>query len=419
MAAYGLYTHIASNKFRSLLLLGGLFLLVYVIVFAAGLLIEVASNGNGSVAYYMTAALADVIRTLPYSTAAAGAWIVIAYFFHQTIIDAVTGGESVTRQEQPRLYNLLENLCISRGIPMPRLKIMPSDALNAFATGLNQRQYAVTVTTGLLAALNDQELEAVLGHELTHIRNGDVQLMVVAVIIAGVVGFFGELFFRIFTNVGWRGGGSSWSWPSSRSSSSSSSSSSSDSKSSGGGAIIVVIIAIVLIMLAWLLSQVVKLALSRSREMLADAGSVELTKNPDAMISALRKIEGRGELNGATSAVMELCVDNPRDGFTDLFATHPSVESRVQALVKYAGGHYLGPLSLPEPPGGETGNGTAAPDQSENRPLPPPVPSSGGPWGQAEGQVEGQTDGSTRGTASGTPKGGPWGKPAAGPWSGR
>ena len=115
----------------------------------------------------------------------------------------------------------------------------------------------------------------------------------------------------------------------------------------GGGAIIVVIIAVALILLAWLLSQVVKLALSRSREFLADAGSVELTKNPDAMISALRKIENRGELPGATSAVMELCFDNPREGFADLFATHPSVNSRVKALVQFAGGHDPGPLALP------------------------------------------------------------------------
>ena len=180
-----------------------------------------------------------------------------------------------------------------------------------------------------------------LGHELTHIRNGDVQLMVIAVIIAGVVGFFGELFFRMFTNLSWNSSSSS-------SSSTSSSSSSSDSNSKGGGgAVIVVIIAVVLILLAWLLSQVVKLALSRSRELLADAGSVELTKNPDAMISALRKIENRGELPGATSAVMELCVDNPREGFADLFATHPSVDSRVQALVKFAGGHDPGRLALP------------------------------------------------------------------------
>src|SRR6202162_4787051 len=348
MAAYGLYTHIASNKFRSMLLLAGLFVLVYVVVYAGALIIEVLNYGGAPADYYLRVALTDVIRTLPYSTGAAGLWIVIAYFFHQSIIDAVTGGEDVTRQQHQRLYNLLENLCISRGIPMPKLKIIESDALNAFATGLNQRQYAITVTTGLLNALNDQEIEAVLGHELTHIRNGDVQMMVIAVIIAGVVGFFAELFFRTFTNFGYYGGygrGRSWS-----SSSSSSSSSDSDRKSYGGGAIVVIIIAVALIALAWLLSQLVRLALSRSRELLADAGSVELTKNPDAMISALRKIENRGELPGATSAVMELCVDNPREGFSDLFATHPPVDARVQALVKYAGGRDPGPLALPSPP---------------------------------------------------------------------
>src|SRR3979411_239717 len=342
MAAYGLYTHIASNKFRSMVLLAGLFVLIYVLVYAGERLAEVVTNSDASCQYYLMAALRDLLKAFPYATGAAALWIVIAYFFHQNMIDAVTGGEDVTRQQQPRLYNLLENLCISRGIPMPKLKVMDSPALNAFATGLNRRQYAVTVTTGLLKELNDHEIEAVLGHELTHIRNGDVQLMVVAVIIAGVVGFFGELFFRMFTNLSWSGG-----WGSSSSSSRSSSSSDSDSKGSGGGAVIVVIIAIALILLAWLLSQVVKLALSRSRELLADAGSVELTKNPDAMISALRKIENRGELPGATSAVMELCVDNPREGFADLFATHPSVDSRVQALVKFAGGHDSGRLALP------------------------------------------------------------------------
>src|SRR5437870_10127608 len=117
---------------------------------------------------------------------------------------------------------------------MPKLKVMDSPALNAFAAGLNRSQYSVTVTTGLLDALNDQEIEAVLGHELTHIRNGDVQLMVIAVIIAGVVGFFGELFFRMFTNLSWNTGGSGSSWSSS-SSSSSSSSASSDSDSTGSG----------------------------------------------------------------------------------------------------------------------------------------------------------------------------------------
>ena len=397
MAAYGLYTHIASNKTKSMLLLGGLFLLVYVIVYAGALVIEVVNVGDAPFDYYLRAALADVIRTLPFSTGAAIAWIVIAYFFHQSIIDAVTGGRDVTRQEQPRLYNCLENLCISRGIPMPKLKVMDSDALNAFATGLNRRQYAVTVTSGLLNTLNDQEMEAVLGHELTHIRNGDVQMMVIAVIIAGVVGFFAELLFRGFGNFGgygWGWGGGSYSSGSSSSSSSSSESSSSDRKSGGGAAVLVIVLAVVLIVVAWALSQLVKLALSRSREFLADAGSVELTKNPDAMISALRKIEGRGELPDATSAVMELCVDNPREGFADIFATHPSVEARVNVLVKYAGGHYEGPLALPEPPDGQ-------PDQPEGGQLPPPMPQ--GPW--SDNQPE----------RAPPPLPGPWGN-QTGPW---
>jgi heat shock protein HtpX len=412
MAAYGLYTHIASNKFRSMLLLAGLFALVYVLVYAGALVAEVVINGNETVAYYLNRAFTDLLKAAPFATIAAVAWIIIAYFFHQSMIDAVTGGHDVTRQEQPRLYNLLENLCISRGITMPKLKIMESPALNAFATGLNPRQYAVTVTTGLLKALSDQEIEAVLGHELTHIKNGDVQLMVVAVIIAGVVGFFGELFFRLFTNLSWSSGGS---WSSGSSSSSRSSSSSSDSKNSGGGAIVVIIIAVVLIVVAWLVSQVVKLALSRSREYLADAGSVELTKNPDAMISALRKIENRGELPGATSAVMELCLDNPREGFADLFATHPSVQSRVDALVKFAGGHDPGPLP---PPNDETEQPeTDEPEaQADQHNAPPPVPH--GPWNDA-GSPPGPPPvpaPSPAGTAAGNPLGpignpiGPWGR---------
>jgi heat shock protein HtpX len=231
--------------------------------------------------------------------------------------------------------------------------------------------------------LNDQEIEAVLGHELTHFRNGDVQLMVIAVVIAGVVGFFAELFFRSFFYSNWNFGGGR--------SSSSSSSSNSDSKG-GGAAVIVAILAVALIALAWALSLVVRLALSRSRELLADAGSVELTKNPDAMISALRKIETRGELPGATSAVMEMCLDNPREGFADLFATHPSVDSRVAALVKFAGGHDPGPLALAS----DVDDGTDV----DSGQLPPPS----GPWSDAD-------------APAGTPQG-PWAKPA-GPWGRR
>jgi len=373
MAAYGLYTHIASNKTRSMLLLAGLFVLIYVVVFAAALVLEVWSNSRGTLPYYLNAAFRDLLRAMPLATLGAVGWIIISYFGHQKMIDMITGSASVTRQEQPRLYNLLENLCISRGITMPKLKIMEDDALNAFATGLNPKQYSVTVTTGLLRNLDDDEIEAVLGHELTHIRNGDVQLMVIAGIIAGVVGLFAELLFRSFSNGNYR-------FSSNRSSSQSSSS---DGK--GGGALPAIIIAVVLLVVAWILSQVIRLALSRSREFMADAGAVELTKNPDAMISALRKIENRGELPGATSAVMEMCVDNPRSGFADIFATHPSVDARVAALIKYAGGHDPGPLALPgeatEEPEALPEGGPAKPGPLSDGAQPTGAPTAG-PWGK-------------------------------------
>ena len=170
--------------------------------------------------------------------------------------------------------------------------------------------------------------------------------------------------------------------------------------------VIVVIIAIALIVVAWLLSQVVKLALSRSREFLADAGSVELTKDPDAMISALRKIENRGELPGATSAVMELCVDNPREGFADLFATHPSVDSRVKALVQFAGGHDPGPLALPSDTSDAPDDQADPADQPPTDQAPPPLPR--GPWSDA-GQSAGGTPGNPPPPLPG-PLSGPWGR---------
>jgi len=332
MASYGLYTHIQSNKRRSIALLIGLFFLVYVMVFAGALLAE-ALQGDAPLAWLLRAAGRDLVYALPWATGGTIIWILIAYKFHQTMIDAVTGGHEVTRMEEPRLWNLLENMCISRGIPMPKLKVMEDDALNAFATGLNEKQYSITVTSGLVRSLNDAEVEAVLGHELTHIRNGDVRLLVIAVIIAGVIGFCAELVFRMMFYSRW----GSWR-----------SRGSSDRKGSGGAGL-AILIAVALIALAWFLSIVIRFSLSRKREFLADAGAVELTKNPDAMITALRKIEDRGELEGATSAVMEMCIDNPRSGFVDLFATHPSIDARVEALVKFAGGRDPGPLALPEP----------------------------------------------------------------------
>jgi heat shock protein HtpX len=335
--AYGLYTHIRSNRRRSIALLIGLFFLVYVMVFAGALLAE-ALGGEASLEWLLRAAWHDLLIALPWATLGTALWVLIAYRVHQWLIDTVTGGRMVTREEEPRLWNLLENLSISRGIPMPKLKLMESDALNAFATGLNQRQYSITVTSGLARALNDAELEAVLGHELTHIRNGDVRMLVIAVVIAGVIGFLAELLFRMMFHAG--GSARPGTWSSRRVG---------DGDRGRGGAFVAIVIALALIALAWLLSIVIRFALSRSREYLADAGAVELTKNPDAMIMALRKIEGRGELADVPSAIMEMCVDNPRSGFVDLFATHPPIEKRINSLVEFAGGHDPGPIALPLP----------------------------------------------------------------------
>jgi heat shock protein HtpX len=385
-AAYGLYTHIQSNKRRSIALLLGLFFLIYLMVFAGALLAEGLTQ-DASLDWLIRKAWFDLLWASPIATLAAAAWIVIAYFFNQSLIDAVTGGREVTRKEEPRLYNILENLCISRGITMPKLKVTEDEALNAFASGLNEKQYSITVTQGLLDRLNDKEVEAVLGHELTHIRNGDVRMLVIAVIIAGVVGFFAELLFRVMFQGGLRWGGGR--------------SNSSDSDRGKGGAGIAIVIAIALVAVAWLLSVVIRFALSRKREYLADAGSVELTKDPDAMISALRKIEGRGELQGATSAVMEMCIDNPREGFADLFATHPSIESRIAALTQFAGGHDPGPLDLPE-------------DQAPGQDQAPQQPAAPGPWSADE-------PGSKPFLPAAPPVtiGGPAPGPSAGPWGTR
>jgi heat shock protein HtpX len=383
MAAYGLYTHIRSNRVRSVFLIGGLFLLVYLLTFAGALIFRAFTMDNAPLEWIIYFAWTDLRYAVPFASAGTLIWLLISYRFHQAMIDRQTGAHSVTRLEEPKLYNLLENLCISRGIPMPKLKITEDTALNAYATGLNEKQYTIAVTRGLVDRLDDAEIEAVLAHELTHIRNGDVRLLVVAVVMAGIISFIGELTFRgIF-----RSGSSGTRWTSS---------SSSSNRKGGGGAVIAILIALAIIALAWILSIVIRFSLSRSREYLADAGAVELTKNPDAMIMALRKIENRGELRTATSAVMEMCFDNPHSGFADLFSTHPAIDKRVEALVRTAGGRDPGPIALPEPDSFESG---AIEQASEGEPQ----GATPGPWEQPQPSPASQV-----GIASNADKPNPW-----------
>lgn len=369
LPAFGLYTHIRANQQRSIFLVGGLFFLVYLLTYAGALAIAAFMHGHWRLESLLLKALYDLFEAFPFVTAGVAAWVAFAYKFNQRLIGLAVGGREITREESPKLYDMLENLCISRGMTMPRFNIMETDTPNAFASGVNDKQYTITLTRGLINMLDDAELEAVIAHELTHIRNGDVRLMIFAMIIAGVIAFFAEIMFRYFMNS--RG---------------TSSSRRSDGKGGGGAALL---IAAAIVGVAWFLSIVIRFTLSRKREYLADAGAVELTKNPDAMISALRKIEGRSELEHAPSAVMEMCIDNPRSGFADLFSTHPSIDSRVDALVRFAGGRDLDPAALEalrKPPADQIDQaGEPAPGQNEAAPdaLPPPRPSRKlrMPWG--------------------------------------
>jgi heat shock protein HtpX len=323
LPVFGLYTHIQANRRRSNALIAGLFVLFYLMTFALGLLMQALSDdGSGSFDALMHAGLRDMLWLAPIVTLLVAFWVWCGFRFNEFILNLTTGSSAVSRTDDPRLYNLLQNLCISRGITVPKLRILETGAPNAYASGIRPEQCTVTVTRGLLEMLNDRELEAVLAHELTHIRNGDVRTMVIAVLVVGVMSFLGEMVYR------WLGSSPSlWRLNSGRS-----------DKSGGGGRLVALLIAVAVIVIAWLLSQVIRFSLSRRREYLADAGAVELTHNADAMISALTKIKGKGELEGVPSAVMELCLDNPRSGFADLFATHPTIEERIDALVRYAGG---------------------------------------------------------------------------------
>lgn len=350
LQAYGLYTHIQANRVRSVILLGGFVVLLHAVLFSV-LLIWSAFLG-GTFDEILEGATAQFSHAWPIAMIAAAIWFAIAYFAHQTLIRMATGAGGVTRAEAPKLYNALENLGISRGLPMPALQIIETPALNAYASGLREGQYVVAVTRGLVETLSDEELEAVLAHELTHIRNRDTQLIVIAIIFAGIFAFFGDMIIRGWDfPYGWsptprrqRGpwetgpDQSSDGWTIGNGHGDGSRGRSGRSDSGGGGALLAIAIAVAVILISWGISTLIRLALSRSREFLADAGAVELTKNPDALISALRKIQGHAAMD-VPSRMEAFFIENPLSNrLTGLFATHPSIDDRIAALTRYAGG---------------------------------------------------------------------------------
>ncbi|MCO6414992.1 M48 family metalloprotease [Siccirubricoccus sp. KC 17139] len=341
MGAFGLRSWIWNNWWKTALLLAGFPVLLLVLGYAVALLLVAFAAED--VVGGLAAALRQLPVVLPILVAASLLWFLIAWALHQRILDGLSGARPVTRQEQPRLWNALENLAISRGMRMPRLAVIDSPARNAFASGLSARQGAVTVTTGLLEALDDRELEAVLAHELTHIRNGDARLAVVAAVFAGIISLPFQVIFRSGRSLAepWRIG-----LPRRRSSSSSSSDSSSG-KGGGGAAIVLLLLALLLIVLAHLAVIGLRFALSRNREFLADAGAVELTRDPDAMIAALRKVAGHSAMPRLPASLQAMLLDSEEGVLGHAWlATHPTLEERIAALARYAGGRDLSPQPL-------------------------------------------------------------------------
>jgi heat shock protein HtpX len=308
VSSVGLQTHIWNNNIKSVLLLAG-FPILLVLMLWAGAYLYHATEPDA-----FNLSLRTLAVSWHFAFIVAAIWFSIAFFTHQRLIDAASGAHPVTRQEQPKIYNMLENLCISRGIPMPKLAIINTLARNAFASGISDKNYTVTLTQGLVDELSDDELEAVIAHELTHIMNKDVRLLIITVIFVGMISFMAEMLFRSM-----RYGGRS--------------------RSRGHGNGKIMIIAAIVLAVGYVFAIVLRFAISRKREYLADAGAVELTKNPDAMIAALEKISGRATLEAMPAEVAQMCIENdPKASFLSLFATHPPIEKRIEALRHYANG---------------------------------------------------------------------------------
>ncbi len=346
---FGLYTHIRSNMIRTVLLILALFALTVPLAFGLFLIGVAVRHALFVKDPFVTLeglsqeAWHAVLVWAPVLSGATVLWVAFSLFMIRSIVDGVTGAFEIERGWRPELSEMLEKLCISRGMRVPRLCEMPTPLPNAFASGTDPSSYAITVTTGLIELLDPEEMEAVLAHELTHIRNGDVVLMITAGVIAGYIAFWGDVLIQLgmrFLNAlshvptGLTRFGNS------------------DPRKSVMAVVLkAIVIGVVVATVAGLLARPLKYAVSRRREYLADAGAVELTKNPDALIRALLKLRGREALPGVPGAIREMCFCNPATGFAAMFSTHPAVEDRVDALVRHAGGR------LPEPPLGPWGSG--------------------------------------------------------------
>ncbi|HUV00102.1 MAG TPA: M48 family metallopeptidase [Bacteroidales bacterium] len=312
MKYFGLQSQIRKNNSNTVLLL-----LMFPVVFFGLTWLFFFLTSMGMEEQQMT--LFDVNRrflsTIPWIAIGVVIWFIIAWFSHTSMINTATNSKTLERKENKRVYNLVENLCISTGMQMPKVNIIEDDSLNAFASGINTKTYSISLSRGIIDKLGDDELEAVIAHELTHIRNRDVRLLIISIIFVGIFGFIAEMLFR---SLRFGGGGRG--------------------KKQGGG----IIIALILAAIGYLLATLFRFAISRKREFLADAGSAELTRRPLALASALRKVSADPTIEAVKRKdVAQMFIENPQVkektsfSMATLFATHPPIEKRIQLLEQY------------------------------------------------------------------------------------
>ncbi len=271
------------------------------------------------------------LSVVPWVVGAVALWFVIAYFSNTAMIRRATGSRPLERRENPRVYNIVENLCMTCGMDMPKINVVDDPQLNAFASGINKDTYAVTLTTGIINLLSDDELAGVVGHELTHIRNRDTRLLITSIVFVGIVSTVMSLAVRLIYNNFLYGGGYSRR-------------SNNDGEGGGGLSIIIVLfVAAVCSGIAYIFTLMTRFAISRKREYMADAGGAELCGNPLALASALRKISGNPGLDDVKEAdVAQLFIMKPDEmkegvmGFMNsLFSTHPDPEKRIAILEQF------------------------------------------------------------------------------------
>jgi heat shock protein HtpX len=313
----GLQTHIWNNNLKSIALLATYPFLILGIVWAIAAVIEWYAIPEGSLVNQTSLANKTITTYWPIIIAGVFIWFTVAYFFHTKMVRSLSHSHPVTRKDEPELYNLLENLSITAGVAMPRLEIIETHARNAFASGIDTKSFTVTVTRGLLQSLSKDEVEAVLAHELTHILNRDVRLLIITIIFTGMLGFAAQIMWsqvRYGLWVGRRRSGNN----------------------KQGNSIVIFMAILAILWMGYFATLFTRFALSRRREYMADGGAVQLTRNPDAMMRALMRIAGKDQIPKMPGDVAMMCIEN-RTPFMGLFATHPPIEKRIKMLSETTG----------------------------------------------------------------------------------